>query len=87
MTKTTVLLKLGFVNWVFSLEFCYKDLWFGVYWENEFKESIHGELDVYLGIPFIVFHIHKRRFYSIDEANKQFSIIENNVINLKGLRD
>ena len=77
MTKTTVLLKLGFVNWVFSLEFCYKDLWFGVYWENEFKEPIHGELDVYLGIPFIVFHIHKCKFFPYEEAEKILKELKN----------
>jgi hypothetical protein len=69
MTKTTVLLKyqnlhmreesslhpllLGFV---LSLEFCYKDLWFGAYWEKNSEV-----FDLYFGIPFLVVHL--RRYF------------------------
>lgn len=48
-----------------SLEFCYKDLWFGIYWDKTLDRFIdinkvtirrYYNYDVYIGIPFLVIH-------------------------------
>lgn len=61
MTKTTVLLRItngrGFS---ISLEFCYKDLWIGVYWEKikryQSRMKHLFDTDIYFGVPFFVLH-------------------------------
>ena len=64
MTKTTTLLTVtNGKGFSISLEFCYKDLWFGIYWERTEKiRSYRGvavsrfDTDVYFGVPFFVLH-------------------------------
>lgn len=64
MTHTTILLSSKiFSKYIISLEYCCKDLWFGIYWE---KYVFY--MDIYFGIPFIVFHI--RRFKEVWMRNQ-----------------
>ena len=57
MTKTKVLASTKIGNFAVSIEWCKKDLWVGIYWEDEAYE-LWGIIDVYLCIiPCLPFHI------------------------------
>lgn len=76
MTKTKILRKIDFItsNYLveISIEFCLKDLWIGLYWENEYiinkivlnekyNEYMRKLLDLYfIVIPCLPIHISLR---------------------------
>jgi len=55
MTKTRVLISRKIWRFNVSFEWCKKDLWFGIYWENEHYD-VYGVIDIYFGVPLFVLH-------------------------------
>jgi len=64
MTKTKILLEKEvftseYSSLTFSFEFCKKDLFAGLYWEDEFDDP-NIKLDLYFVFFTLVFHIRHR---------------------------